>query len=113
MVKGIPGPWVAFSPILPPGAAIPTCWWNPGIAWIWEWRLSCTCNPSIQQESPFPYIDNTAVYKKWGSEFVSFVPFLLGPTVIYTSSLEVARQVVAGGYQSVWVKPDWAMKDLK
>jgi hypothetical protein len=42
LFKGIPRSWVAFSPIMPPGAAIPTCWWNPSIAWVWEWRLSCT-----------------------------------------------------------------------
>src|SRR5216683_2598289 len=44
LVKGMPGPRVLFCPIRPPGAALPTSWWNPGIAWIWKWRLSCTCN---------------------------------------------------------------------
>ncbi|KAH9965006.1 cytochrome P450 [Russula dissimulans] len=86
MVKGIPGPRVPFCPVRPPGIVLPTIsWLNPGLAWVWKWRLS--------------------FYKQWRSEFVSFVPFLLGPPVIYTSSLEVTRQVVAGGPQSVWVKP--------
>ncbi|KAH9973784.1 cytochrome P450 [Lactifluus volemus] len=88
MVKGIPGPWVPFSPFSPLGASLPTCWWNPGVAWVWEWRWS--------------------FYKKWGSEIVSFVPFLLGPPLIFTSSLEVARQILTGGNHLMWAKPiEW------
>ncbi|KAH9973813.1 cytochrome P450 [Lactifluus volemus] len=90
LVMRIPGPWVALSPLMPLSAALPTCRWNPGLAWIWKLRLS--------------------FYKKWGSEVVSFVPFLRGPPLIFTSSLEVSRQILAGGNQSVWVKPEWAMK---
>ncbi|KAH9963634.1 cytochrome P450 [Russula dissimulans] len=85
MVRGIPGPRVPFCPIRPPGVVFPTIsWWNPGLDWVWKWRLS--------------------FYNQWRSEIVSFVPFLLGPPVVYTSSLEATRQVVAGGPQSVWVK---------
>jgi hypothetical protein len=65
------------------------------------------------QQDPFHHVDNVAVYQKWASEVISFVPFLFGPPVIYTASLEVARQIVAGGYQSVWAKPKWATKDLE
>ncbi|KAH9962932.1 cytochrome P450 [Russula dissimulans] len=86
MVSGIPGPRPPLCPIRPPGVMFPTISrLNPGLCWVWTWRLS--------------------FYKQWRSEVVSFVPFLLGPPVIYTSSLEVTRQVVAGGPQSVWVKP--------
>lgn len=62
---------------------------------------------------PFHHVNHSVVYKHWASEVVSFVPFLLGRPVIYTSSLEVMRQTVAGGYQSVWVKPKWATKVLE
>jgi hypothetical protein len=59
------------------------------------------------------FSDNPAVYKKWGSEFVSFVPFLGGPTLIFTSSLEVSRQILTGGSHLMWVKPKWSMKGLE
>ncbi|KAI9509037.1 cytochrome P450 [Russula earlei] len=70
----------------------PTSWWNPGVAWVWKWRRS--------------------FYKQWRSEVVSFVPFLRGPPFIYTCSLEVARQFLSGGFQSVWVKPKWSVETL-
>ena len=35
-----------------------------------------------------------AVYKRYASETISVVPFLLGRPLVYTSSLEVARQIL-------------------
>ncbi|KAH9973810.1 cytochrome P450 [Lactifluus volemus] len=93
MVQGIPGPWVPFSPLSPLGASLPTCWWNPGLALHWKWRLS--------------------FYKKWGSEIVSFIPFLHGPPLIFTSSLEVSRQMLTGGNHLMWVKPEWSITGLR
>ncbi|KAI0261580.1 cytochrome P450 [Gloeopeniophorella convolvens] len=92
MLEGIPGPWVPFCPMLPPGAAIRTYWWNPGVSFVWDWRLS--------------------FYKKWGSEIVSIFPFLHGPPIVYTNSLDIARQFVGVGYQSTWGKPHWATRVL-
>lgn len=37
-----------------------------------------------------------AVYKEYGSETISAVPFVYGPPLIFTSSLEVANQVLDG-----------------
>ena len=46
-----------------------------------------------------------AVYKKHGGETVAILPLLAGKVRIWTSNLDVARQVVAGGPQSIWFKP--------
>jgi hypothetical protein len=61
----------------------------------------------------FLHGDNAAVYKKWGSELVSFVPFLGGPPLVFTSSLEVSRQILTGGNHLIWVKPKWAGSSLR
>jgi hypothetical protein len=36
MLNGTPGPRVALSPLMSLGAALPKCWWNPGLAWVWK-----------------------------------------------------------------------------
>jgi len=46
------------------------------------------------------------VYKKCNAETISILPFLTGKPAIYTSNLDVARQVVGGGIQSHWIKPE-------
>lgn len=51
-----------------------------------------------------------AVYKK--SEQVSVVPYLIGQPGVYTSNLDVAKQLVAGGTRSVWIKPEDASQAL-
>jgi len=52
------------------------------------------------------------VYKKYRSENVSFVPFIYGSPGIYTSNLDVARQVVAGGHKSSFIKPETASEGI-
>ncbi|EKM48945.1 uncharacterized protein PHACADRAFT_214577 [Phanerochaete carnosa HHB-10118-sp] len=34
----LPGLRSLVTPISPFGAAIPTCWLNPGLNWQWHWR---------------------------------------------------------------------------
>ncbi|KAG5646364.1 hypothetical protein DXG03_003687 [Asterophora parasitica] len=57
-----------------PGALLPTSWWNFG---------------------PYgPWVHRDTLYKKFGSENFSVVPFLVGAPALYTSNLEVVRQVI-------------------
>ena len=46
-----------------------------------------------------------AVYKRYGSDTISIVPFLWGLPKIWTGNLDVARQITAGGPTSPWIKP--------
>ncbi|KAF8649628.1 hypothetical protein AX16_005717 [Volvariella volvacea WC 439] len=82
----IPGLRVPFEPLALPGVAIPTSWWNPGYKFPWKWRHR--------------------FYREHASESVSVVPFIKGTPSIYTCNLDVARQVVAGGNRSSWIKPE-------
>lgn len=52
------------------------------------------------------------VYKNCKAETISILPFLIGKPSIYTSNLDVARQVVGGGIQSYWIKPEDASTAL-
>ncbi|GJE92700.1 cytochrome P450 [Phanerochaete sordida] len=70
----LPAMHCLVSPISALGASLPTRWWNPGHQWQWKWRLT--------------------VYRDLGAETIAAVPFLFGVPVIYTSSLEVAKQIV-------------------
>ncbi|KAF5379107.1 hypothetical protein D9615_005952 [Tricholomella constricta] len=75
-VNYLPGFRVPFQPLAIPGAILPTTSWNFGPSAHWNWR--------------------STVYKTFGSEIFSVIPFLVGAPSIYTSSIEVARQVVSG-----------------
>ncbi len=46
------------------------------------------------------------------AENVSVVPFFIGSPVIYTSNLDVARQVIIGGYKTDFIKPVSASRAL-
>ena len=45
------------------------------------------------------------VYKYYRNETVSVVPFFVGEPTLYSSSLEVARQVSGGGTRNNFIKP--------
>ncbi|KAI0064327.1 cytochrome P450 [Artomyces pyxidatus] len=92
VVNGVPGACIPFQPLGLPGALLPTSWWNPGLAWVWEGRLIS--------------------YRKYKSELISYVPFLTGKPSLWTNSIEVARQTVAGGMQSTWIKPEESSRAL-
>ncbi|KJA21395.1 hypothetical protein HYPSUDRAFT_42034 [Hypholoma sublateritium FD-334 SS-4] len=73
-VNYIPGLRVPFHPFSGPGAVIPTTWWNPGLSFMWKWRRS--------------------MYAYYGCDTISLVPFFVGPATLYTSNLDVVRQVI-------------------
>ncbi|KAF8816637.1 cytochrome P450 [Phlegmacium glaucopus] len=84
-VSYLPGLRVPFHPFAPPGVFLPTSWWNPGGSFNWAWRHT--------------------FYKKYRNETVSLVPFLVGEPTLYSSSLDVARQISGGGTKNNFIKP--------
>jgi len=84
-VSYIPGLRAPFHPLAMPGVVIPTSWWNPGYAFLWKWRHT--------------------FYKKYGNETVSLVPFLSGLPTLYSSNLDIARQISGGGARNIFIKP--------
>ncbi|KIM86789.1 hypothetical protein PILCRDRAFT_64934 [Piloderma croceum F 1598] len=91
-VNYLPGITAAFEPLGFPGVLFPTSKFSPGVDFPWNWRFS--------------------IYKKCNTETISILPFLIGKPSIYTSNLDVARQVVGGGIQSYWIKPEDASTTL-
>ncbi|KAK7034506.1 hypothetical protein VNI00_012353 [Paramarasmius palmivorus] len=89
-VNNLPGPRPPFQPFNLPGALIPTTWWNTGADVHWARRHSL-------------YKDN---------ETVSIVPWLFGNPQIFTSNVDVLRQVSASGPKSCFIKPETASKTL-
>ncbi|KAF8068990.1 cytochrome P450 [Lyophyllum atratum] len=91
-VSGLPGYRVPFQPLAPPGALIPTSWWNPGLRAHWTWRKT--------------------MYNKFQNESFSVVPFIMGAPSIYSSNLDVIRQVVSGDQKTSWAKSEAASRVL-
>ncbi|KAG6829040.1 hypothetical protein H0H87_012773, partial [Tephrocybe sp. NHM501043] len=91
-VNRLPGMRIPFQPLAAPGALIPTSWWNPGLRFPWLWRYT--------------------FYKRYQNENVSMIPFISGIPGIYTSNLDVARQVAGGGHKSNFIKPQSASRAL-
>jgi len=85
-VSYLPGLRVPFHPLASPGVFIPTSRWNAGYSFLWTWRHT--------------------FYKRWGNETVSLVPFISGLPTIYSSNLDVARQVSGGGTKNNFIKPE-------
>ncbi|TFK45531.1 cytochrome P450 [Heliocybe sulcata] len=84
-VSYLPGLRCAFAPLSLAGAALPTSAWNPGLDWPWEWKWD--------------------VYKRYKSQTISCIPLIRGQPYIYTSSMEVAKQIL-NGRPDVFKAPD-------
>ncbi|KZS91953.1 cytochrome P450 [Sistotremastrum niveocremeum HHB9708] len=70
----IPGFITTFGPMSIIGSTLPHTWWNAGLSFPWHDR---------------------DVYKRHQSEVISIIPLLWGAPVIYISSIEVAKQMMA------------------
>lgn len=83
----IPGIRTFFEPFTFLGAVLPSFWWPlyPGVNFQWERRKT--------------------LYKQFNRDSISIVPYLAGSARLWTANLDVARQVVVGGSQPVWIKP--------
>ncbi|EPQ50622.1 cytochrome P450 [Gloeophyllum trabeum ATCC 11539] len=84
-VSYLPGLRCAFAPLSLWGALLPTSWWNPGLDWPWEWRWN--------------------VYRHYRSQTISCISIIRGIPYIYTSSLDVAKQIL-NGRPEVYKAPD-------
>ncbi|KAH6873723.1 cytochrome P450 [Coprinopsis sp. MPI-PUGE-AT-0042] len=83
-VNHVPGYRRPFFPYSIIGMALPTSWVNPGYYFLWKWRH-----------------EN---YKRFKSELISFVGLLSGQAILFTSNLDVMKQVT-GGARGDWHKP--------
>jgi len=65
----------AFAPLSMLGAAMPASSFNLGLTWQWDFR--------------------NIVYRRLESETIAVVPYLLGEPSVYTSSMELSRQLLS------------------
>ncbi|KAJ7359262.1 cytochrome P450 [Mycena albidolilacea] len=80
----------AFEPLALPGALIPTTWWTTGVDWHWARRFQ--------------------TYTR--GETVALTPIFLGTPGLWTSNIEVGRQVIAGSHKTSFYKPPSASQAL-
>jgi hypothetical protein len=80
-----------LSPVSVFGALIPTCFWNPGLNWQWEWRNQGGCKVLGSGLG----IDHEEVYSKYGLQTISVLAYLSGQPTIYTISMDMARQFLS------------------
>ncbi|KZT20306.1 cytochrome P450 [Neolentinus lepideus HHB14362 ss-1] len=83
-VRYLPGFRCALGSMSFPGSMLPTNYFNPGFDWCWKWR-----NKS---------------YFSYRSQTISVVPFLSGVPVVYTCSIDVAKQILT--QRGFWKDPE-------
>ncbi|KAJ7472303.1 cytochrome P450 [Mycena galericulata] len=91
-VSHIPGMRPLFAPMSLFGAAFGTRWWNPGMNWPWEWREKAFFNHT--------------------HDIISIVPWISGGASVYTCSVDVAKQLLAGEGKTQLFKPRWIVAGL-
>ncbi|KAJ7753634.1 cytochrome P450 [Mycena maculata] len=73
-----------FQPFALPGALLPTTSWTTGASWHWDRRGQT-------------YTRN---------ETVNLVPIIFGIPGLWTSNIDIARQVAVGGHRVPFIKPE-------
>ncbi|KAF8637877.1 hypothetical protein AX17_002500 [Amanita inopinata Kibby_2008] len=91
-MSNYPGLRVPFQPLALPGALLPTTWWNPGNFFTWA--------------------DRFTLYKQYGTDTITIVSFMANAPSIYTSNLEVIRQIAPNGPRASFIKPIIGSKAL-
>ncbi|KAF9243484.1 cytochrome P450 [Melanogaster broomeanus] len=81
-VGSLPGLRIPAEPLSILGILLPETEWNPGLLFTWTWRK------------------NRNVYRHYGRDTVSIVPFIHGAPTLYTRSMKVTRQVITAGHNS-------------
>ncbi|KAJ7600422.1 cytochrome P450 [Mycena floridula] len=89
-VNSMPGFRTPFYPLSFPGVLTSTRWFWKGYDLAWARR--------------------SELYKE--GESFSVVPFLCGPVGLYTSNLEIAKQVIVGGHKTSFIKPESMSRPL-
>ncbi|KAF5343692.1 hypothetical protein D9757_014535 [Collybiopsis confluens] len=85
-----PGLRPPFDPFGLPAVLFPTTWWNASADVNWVRR--------------------SELYTE--DETISIVPVLVGRPMIYSSNLNVARQIASGGNRTSFFKPTWSARAL-
>ncbi|KAF7318965.1 hypothetical protein HMN09_00232500 [Mycena chlorophos] len=80
--------YTAFHPLAIPGAVLPTSTLTTGRSWHWTRRFS--------------------TYVTAHSETIDLVPLLSGVPSIWTTNVDIARQVVVGSHRTKFQKPEWS-----
>ncbi|KAJ7666226.1 cytochrome P450 [Mycena polygramma] len=85
-----PAVLTAFQPFALPGVLIPTTSWTTGLDWHWIRRFQ-----SYRQR-----------------ETVDLIPIISGIPGLWTSNIDVARQVISGSHKTSFYKPESASQAL-
>ncbi|KAJ7754428.1 cytochrome P450 [Mycena metata] len=80
-----PTTFTAFQPFVLPGLLVPTTSWSTGFDWHWIRRFQ--------------------TYSNNNNETVRLVPLLSGIPGLWTSNMEIGRQIASGGHRSSFIKP--------
>ncbi|KAJ7359257.1 hypothetical protein DFH08DRAFT_407236 [Mycena albidolilacea] len=80
-----PKRYTPFQPFVLPGALFATSSWTDGVNWHWVRRFQT-------------YSQN---------ETVNLVPLLAGSAGLWTSNIDIGRQIVAGSHRSSFIRPGW------
>ncbi|KAJ6472539.1 cytochrome P450 [Mycena sanguinolenta] len=72
----------AFQPLGLPGALLPTTSWTTGLDWNWVRRFDAYAQ----------------------GETVAITPLLVGPQALWTSNMEIGRQVIVGSHKASFYK---------
>ncbi|KAJ7634855.1 cytochrome P450 [Roridomyces roridus] len=86
-----PRVYTPFYPFKLPGAVLPTTAWTTGADWHWVRRFQ--------------------TYAR--GETVSVFPIIAGTPRLWTSNINIGRQVAAGGHRSNFIKPEDASRFLR
>ncbi|KAJ7719189.1 cytochrome P450 [Mycena maculata] len=81
-----PKVYTAFQPFALPGLLFPTTAWTTGLDWHW-----------VRREQTYAL-----------NETVNVVPVLSGIPGLWTSNMDIGRQIAAGGHRSSFIKPESA-----
>ncbi|KAJ7158318.1 cytochrome P450 [Mycena crocata] len=76
----------AFQPMALPGVLLPTTSWTTGYTWHWIRRFQSYAR----------------------GETINLIPIISGIPGLWTSNIDVARQVTAGGHKTSFIKPESA-----
>ncbi|KAF7316337.1 hypothetical protein MIND_00152500 [Mycena indigotica] len=79
-----------FQPFALPGLLFPTTSWNSGLDWHWAGRFKTYAE----------------------AETVQLVPLVSGISNLWTSNVDIARQVAVGSHRSKWFKPEGSSQVL-
>ncbi|KAF8626099.1 hypothetical protein AX15_005083 [Amanita polypyramis BW_CC] len=86
-INNTPGLRVPLGTLSLPGLILPSTWWNPGTFFTWANRFK--------------------LYKQYGTDTISVVPFVVGAPSFYSSNLEVIRQIASNGPNASFIKPEF------